>query len=460
MTLIKKLVLDLIQERSQQSINLKREEYKYVSHSDELYLQAQQLMPGGVNSPVRAFHGVGGNPIFYNQAQGAYLTDVDGKRYIDYVGGWGPMIVGHSHPAVIDAVQQCVQDGWCFGTSHPLEITLAQKISDLMPHIEMMRMVNSGTEATLSVLRLARGYTHRNKIIKFAGCYHGHHDALLVSAGSGGLTFGSPTSAGLTPGVIQDTLVAQYNNLSEVTELFTQQGDDIAAIIVEPIAGNMGCIPPVPGFLAGLRALCDQHGSLLIFDEVMTGFRVARGGAQGLYGIKPDLTTFGKVIGGGFPVGAFGGRRDIMQHLAPVGNVYQAGTLSGNPVTVAAGLATLELISAANFYENLIEMTQLLTNAIYSCANAAGIPIIINQVGAMFSVFFTEQTQVNNLTDVNACDTNYFKHYFHRMLSQGIYLAPSAYESNFVSSAHAREEIELTITAISNTFATVTPQTE
>lgn len=425
-----------------------------------LYAQAQRILPGGVNSPVRAFHSVGGDPIFFCQAQGAYLTDVDGKRYIDYVGGWGPMILGHGHPIVLDAIERCLHEGVCFGTPHPAEIALAEKVCELMPAIEMVRMVNSGTEATLSVLRLARGYTQRNKIIKFAGCYHGHHDALLVKAGSGGLTFGTPTSAGIPTSVTQDTLVADFNDLEQVAALFAKHGDDIAAIIVEPVAGNMGCIPPVPGFLAGLRQLCDQYGSLLIFDEVMTGFRVALGGAQALYDVTPDLTTLGKIIGGGLPAGAFGGRRDIMQLLAPLGDVYQAGTLSGNPVTMTAGLATLDLISQPEFHDTLFNHTQLLIDGLLARAQANDIPTVINHVGAMFSVFFTEQTAVNNLAHVESCDMNYFKYYFHQMLAHGIYLPPSGYESCFISAAHAHEEIDLTLNAVAHIFEAATPHTE
>lgn len=427
--------------------------------SAELYKQAQQLIPGGVNSPVRAFGGVDGNPLFFQHAKGAYLTDADGKRYIDYVGGWGAMILGHGDPTVLAAVQDCQQDGICFGTPHPLEIALAKKICELISSIDMVRMVNSGTEATLSVLRLARGYTGRNKIIKFAGCYHGHHDALLVKAGSGGLTFGTPSSAGIPTNVTQDTLVADYNNLDQVKELFHHHANDIAAIIVEPVAGNMGCVPPQADFLPGLRQLCDEYASLLIFDEVMTGFRVARGGAQALYGVHPDLTTLGKIIGGGLPVGAFGGRRDIMEKLAPLGNVYQAGTLSGNPVTMAAGLATLNALCAPTFYDTLFENTKQLTDAIAERANTHNIPVLIQRAGAMFSVFFTEQTQINDLAAVETCNMQHFKHYFHRMLEQGIYLAPSGYECSFVSCAHKQEEIELTLNAVNHSFKQFSPTT-
>ncbi|MCD6056325.1 MAG: glutamate-semialdehyde--aminomutase [Gammaproteobacteria bacterium] len=425
-----------------------------MSLSQEYYTAAGKRMPGGVNSPVRAFGGVGGEPIFFEKAKGAYLTDVDGKRYLDYVCGWGPMILGHAHPAVVKAIQECAKEGLCFGTPHPLEIALADKIIDCMPNIEMIRMVNSGTEATLSVLRLARGYTKRQKILKFAGCYHGHHDALLVQAGSGALTFSTPTSSGISPAVIQDTLVAQYNNLDEVSDLFSRFGDTIAAVIVEPVAGNMGCVPPVPGFLHGLRKLCDRYESLLIFDEVITGFRIAKGGAQALYEIKPDLTTLGKIIGGGLPIGAFGGRKDIMEHLAPLGKVYQAGTLSGNPVTMAAGLATLNQLSEPDFYERLNTRTTYLVNKITELAKKAEIPLVINQAGSLFTLFFTTASTVQHLEDVHTSNLASFKCYFHAMLKQGIYLGPSAYECAFVSSSHGEEEIEYTLQAIDKTFST------
>ena len=423
--------------------------------SHTYYQQAKHLMPGGVNSPVRAFGSVGGEPVFFESANGAYLTDVEGKRYLDYVGGWGPMVLGHAHPQVVEAVRTYAEKGMCFGTPHPLEIALAEKICQAMPSIEQLRMVNSGTEATLSVLRLARGYTGRNKILKFAGCYHGHHDALLVESGSGTLTFGNPTSAGISPAVVADTLVAAYNDLDQVNDFFRQYGDEIAAVIIEPVAGNMGCVLPQPGFLQGIRALCDTHGSVLIFDEVITGFRLGLGGAQAVYGVRPDLTTLGKIIGGGLPIGAFGGRKDIMAQLAPLGPVYQAGTLSGNPVTMAAGLATLNVLSESDFYPRLFEQTDKLVCAMRECAKTAGVPMVINQVGALFSLFFTTQSHVNNVSDVNACDFEYFRAYFHQMLSQGIYLAPSGYECGFVSIQHGQAEIELTTRAMRQTFETL-----
>lgn len=423
-----------------------------MSISSELFTLAKRYIPGGVNSPVRAFHGVGGEPVFFKAAHGAYLVDVDGREYIDYVGSWGPMIVGHAHPAIIKAVTDCLQHGLSFGAPTALEVTLAEKVCQLMPSIEQIRMVSSGTEATMTAIRLARGFTQRNKIIKFAGCYHGHADSLLVQAGSGALTLGVPSSAGVPESIAQHTLVADFNRLATVEALFKQHGTDIAGVIVEPVAGNMNCIPPRKDFLAGLRALCDQYDSVLIFDEVMTGFRVALGGAQERYGITPDLTTLGKIIGGGMPVGALGGRKDIMQCLAPVGPVYQAGTLSGNPVAMSAGLATLELISKPDFYLKLEQSTQMLMTGLKERADASGIAFQVTEVGGMFGFFFTK-TPIETYVDVKTCNVDLFKAFFHGMLAEGIYLAPSAYEAGFISSAHTAKEIDATLTAAEKVFA-------
>lgn len=418
-----------------------------------LFQNALQFIPGGVNSPVRAFHGVGGHPIFFRSAKGAYVIDEDHQEYIDYVGSWGPMILGHAHPAVIEAVGECIKNGLSFGAPTSLEVTLAETIRQLMPSIEQVRMVNSGTEATMSAIRLARGFTKRNKIIKFAGCYHGHADSLLVRAGSGALTLGVPSSAGVPESIVQHTLVAEYNRLSTVEALFSKYSDDIAAIIVEPVAGNMNCIPPTPDFLPGLRALCDQYGALLIMDEVMTGFRVALGGAQQKYQIKPDLTTLGKIIGGGMPVGAFGGRKDIMQCLAPVGPVYQAGTLSGNPVAMTAGLATLKLLKAP-LYETLEKNTRLLTDGLYECAKASHIPFYVASVCGMFGFFFSDK-KIETEADLKYCDIERFKKFYHGMLAAGIYFAPSAYEAGFLSVAHGEYEIEKTLSAAELVFKTL-----
>lgn len=420
--------------------------------SAQLFDLAQQYIPGGVNSPVRAFRGVGGNPLFMRAGDGAYLIDVEGKKYIDYIGSWGPLIVGHAHPDVMRAVNDAMQLGFGFGTATEVEIRVAQKVCELMPSVEMVRFVNSGTEATMSAIRLARGFTRRDKIVKFAGCYHGHADSLLVAAGSGGLTLGVPNSAGVPASIAQHTLIAEFNQLDQVETLFQKYGDDIACIIVEPIAGNMNCILPEQGFLQGLREICDRYGSVLIFDEVMTGFRVALGGAQAYYDVKPDLTTLGKVIGGGFPVGAFGGRRDIMQHLAPLGSVYQAGTLSGNPVAMAAGLATLELIEEPGFHEALGKNTQTLMNGFKACASKAGISLYTNAVGGMFGFFFTDNDKVTSEQDAKVCDVAAFKQFFHAMLAEGVYLAPSAFEAGFMSSAHGEFEISKTLKAAEAAF--------
>lgn len=427
-----------------------------MSLSEDLFARAQQYIPGGVNSPVRAFNGVDGTPVFFQTGEGAYLLDVDNKHYIDYVGSWGPLIVGHSHPQVIRAVEAALHQGLGFGAPTQVEVQMAGKITELMPNLEMTRMVNSGTEATMTAIRLARGFTKRDKIIKFSGCYHGHSDSLLVKAGSGALTLGVPSSPGVPAAFAELTLTAEFNDLSSVEDIFTQHRDQIAAIIVEPVAGNMGCILPEEGFLKGLRELCDQHQSLLIFDEVMTGFRVSLGGAQALYNIVPDLTTLGKVIGGGMPVGAIGGKREIMEYLAPLGPVYQAGTLSGNPIAMAAGLATLELVSKKNFYPSLSDMTQKLVQGVTELAQAANVPLLMSSAGGMFGLFFTEQAKVSNFSEVSRIDVERFKQFFHGMLEQGIYLAPSAFEAGFVSSAHKLEEIELTLAACERVFADMT----
>ncbi len=424
-----------------------------MSQSHEQFTHAQQRISGGVNSPVRAFKGVGGEPFFVDHAQGAYLFDVDGQRYIDYVGSWGPMICGHAHPKIIQAVQQAAEKGLSYGAPTPIETELAEKIHDIMPSMELLRMVNSGTEATMSAIRLARGFTGRDKIVKFEGCYHGHGDSLLVKAGSGGLTLGIPNSAGVPASLAQHTLTLAYNNLSQVKQLFSEIGEQIACIIVEPVAGNMNCIPPVEGFLAGLRQVCDESGALLIFDEVMTGFRVALNGAQGLYHIKPDLTTLGKVIGAGMPVGAFGGRKEVMQRLAPLGDVYQAGTLSGNPIAMTAGLQNLDLISQAGFYENLSAKVTALTTGLQARADVAHIPFTTNQVGGMWGLFFTDTMQVTDFAQVIACDVARFNRFFHGMLQQGVFFAPSAFEAGFVSSAHTDTDIQATLDAAEKVFA-------
>lgn len=423
-----------------------------MSNFEDLFTRAQKHIPGGVNSPVRAFKGVGGEPIFFKKAEGAYLIAADGKRYIDYINTWGPAILGHAHPTVIDAVQTAISQGLSFGAPTELEIMMAEKICQLMPNIEMVRMVNSGTEATMSAIRLARGYTHREKIIKFRGCYHGHSDGLLVQAGSGVLTCGIPDSAGVPADFVKHTLVADYNNLDQVAALFAHYGEEIAGVIIEPIAANTNLLLPQPGFLPGLRKLCDQYKSVLIFDEVITGFRVALGGAQAHYGVKPDLTTLGKIIGGGLPVGAFGGRREIMEYLAPLGPVYQAGTLSGNPVAMAAGLATLIEISKPGFYEALEQTTHALVQAIIGAAKNAGIPFTANYVCGLFGIFFSEAQSHINYEQVKCCDLNRFKRFFHAMLENGIYLAPSMYEAGFVSAAHGPKEIEMTLKAAEKSF--------
>jgi glutamate-1-semialdehyde 2,1-aminomutase len=410
----------------------------------ELFQRAQGLMPGGVNSPVRAFKSVGGEPFFTARADGAYLWDVEGKRYIDYIGSWGPMIVGHNHPAVREAVERAVKNGLSFGTPCPAEVTMAETITRLIPSIEMVRMVNSGTEATMSAIRLARGATGRSKIVKFEGCYHGHGDSFLVKAGSGALTFGVPTSPGVPKANADLTLTLPYNDLDAAKTLFAEHGDQIAGLIIEPVAGNMNCILPLDGYLLALRELCTQHGVLLIFDEVMTGFRVALGGAQAHYGVTPDLTCFGKIIGGGMPVGAYGGRRDLMEQIAPSGPIYQAGTLSGNPVAMAAGLAVLELIQVPGFHDALSAKTQLLTDGLQSIADEEGIPFSTNRLGGMFGLFFTTE-KVTSYVQATTADSALFNRFFHGMLKRGVYLAPSAFEAGFISSAHNEQDIADTL---------------
>ena len=426
-----------------------------MTRSHELFQSACQHIPGGVNSPVRAFKGVGGDPVFFTRGEGACLYDADDKRYIDYVGSWGPMIAGHAHPEVIQAVQAMAANGLGFGAPTEIETRMADTLCALVPSMEMVRMVNSGTEATMSAIRLARGFTGRDRIVKFEGCYHGHSDALLVKAGSGTLTLGVPTSPGVPAAVAAHTTTLTYNDTAGIREAFESIGSETAAIIVEPVAGNMNCIPPEPGFLEGLRALCDEYGCVLIFDEVMTGFRVALGGAQAHYGVSPDLTTLGKVIGGGLPVGAFGGRRDIMEHIAPLGPVYQAGTLSGNPISLAAGLATLELAAENGFHEQLNTAAQRLTSGLQTRADAAGIPFTTNQVGGMFGFFFSTEPAISRFEQVCRCDMQKFQQFYHGMLDAGVYLAPSAYETGFVSSAHTDAVIDSTLESAEKVFATL-----
>ncbi len=424
-----------------------------MTRSHDLFAEAQRYLAGGVNSPVRAFRGVGGEPVFFKRGAGAYLYDEDDRRFIDYVGSWGPMIAGHAHPAVVRAVQETAAQGLSFGAPTALETALAKKLCELMPSLDLVRLCSSGTEATMSAIRLARGFTGRDRIVKFEGCYHGHSDALLVKAGSGALTLGVPSSAGVPAEVAAHTLTLTYNELEGLQKTFQILGEKIACLIVEPVAGNMNCIPPVPGFLEGLRQVCDDYGSLLIFDEVMTGFRVALGGAQERYGVIPDLTTLGKVIGGGLPVGAFGGRREIMEHLAPLGSVYQAGTLSGNPVAMAAGLATLELVSEPGFFAVLEAKTQVFIAGMVAVAAEAGVPLTATAVGGMFGLFFTRDRNVTRYAQATACDVERFKTFFHGMLQEGVYLAPSPFEAGFISSAHSAADIEETLAAARRVFA-------
>lgn len=422
-------------------------------NSQQLFNEAQEVIPGGVNSPVRAFNSVGGTPLFIKKAQGAYIFDADGKKYVDYVGSWGPMILGHNHPAILEAVIETAQNGLSFGAPTELEITMAEKVREIVPSMERLRMVSSGTEATMSAIRLARGFTGRDKILKFEGCYHGHADSLLVKAGSGMLTMGVPSSPGIPEDVAKHTLTVSFNDIDQVKEIFEKFGNEIACIIVEPVAGNMNCIPPVAGFLEGLRAICDQYKSVLIFDEVMTGFRVALGGAQAHYNILPDLTTLGKVIGGGMPVGAFGGKKEIMDYIAPVGPVYQAGTLSGNPIAMAAGLASLNELCKGNKHQQLSDATEKLAMGLKAAAERNGVSLAINYVGAMFGFFFTEEENITSYAQATACDAEKFNRFFHLMLEEGVYLAPSSFEAGFVSTAHGEDEIAFTLAAADRCFA-------
>ncbi len=426
-----------------------------MTNSHELFQAATQLIPGGVNSPVRAFRGVGGDPVFMQRGFGPHLFDVTGKRYIDYVGSWGPLILGHAHPQVIAAVIEVMQYGLSFGAPTELETQMANKLCTLMPSLELVRMVNSGTEATMSAIRLARGYTKRDLIVKFEGCYHGHADSLLVKAGSGALTLGEPSSPGVPKSLAALTLTLNYNDSEQVKQTFAQQGERIAAIIVEPVAGNMNCILPQPGFLETLRDACNQYGSVLIFDEVMTGFRVALGGVQAHYGIQPDLTTLGKIIGGGLPVGAFGGSKTIMEHISPLGTVYQAGTLSGNPIAMAAGLATLLELESPNFFDTIEQQVHKLTQGLRDLAKNAHIPFTTNQIGGMFGLFFTDTDPVTNYTQATNCNESQFKRFFHAMLERGIYLAPSAFETGFMSITHTDTEIDATLQAAEEAFKTL-----
>ncbi len=420
-----------------------------------LFQEACKYIPGGVNSPVRAFRGVGGEPIFLKKAKGAYVVSADDRSYIDYVGSWGPMILGHAHPQVIKAVQAVAADGLSFGAPTELETKLARRVIELMPSIELVRFVSSGTEATMSAIRLARGFTGRDTIVKFEGCYHGHSDSLLIKAGSGALTLGVPTSPGVPKALANHTVTLDYNDIDQFQTVFRQIGEQVACVIVEPVAGNMNCVPPAADFLQTLRHECDRVGAVLIFDEVMTGFRVALGGAQALYGVRPDLTTLGKIIGGGMPVGAFGGRRDIMQQLAPLGPVYQAGTLSGNPVAMIAGLTTLTLISAPGFHRHLSAMTDILMERLATAAAGAGVALATNHVCGMFGFFFTSERIVDRYDKVMACDVEKFKRFFHGMLNEGIYLAPSAFEAGFLSAAHTSADIETTAAAAARVFASL-----
>ncbi len=421
------------------------------TRSHQLFKTAQRLIPGGVNSPVRAFRSVGSDPLFIKRASGSHIYDEDNNEYIDYVGSWGPMILGHTHPDVVSAVKLCLENGSSFGAPTELEITLAQMVIDAVPSIEMVRMVSSGTEATMSAIRLARGYTGRDKIIKFSGCYHGHADSLLVKAGSGAATFGVPDSPGVPADFAKHTLTAEFNSLESVKKLVIENIGQIACIIVEPVAGNMGTVPPKPGFLEGLREISTNEGIILIFDEVMSGFRVAYGGAQSLYAVTPDMTTLGKIIGGGLPVGAFGGRRDIMEKLSPTGGIYQAGTLSGNPLAMTAGIATLKLLQTPGFYEQLEEKSNHLAEGIAKAAKDAGYPVYSTRVGSMFCTFFTSR-DVYDWPTASACDTKAFARFFLAMLNKGIYLAPSQFETAFVSAAHGIKEIEATIEAAQDCF--------
>ena len=425
------------------------------SSNDTLFQAAQRHIPGGVNSPVRAFKAVGGTPRFIDHAEGAYIFDVDGKRYIDYVLSWGPMLLGHAYPPVVDAVTQQIKKGLSFGAPTEIETRLADTLCNIVPGMDMVRMVNSGTEATMSAIRLARGATGRDKIIKFEGCYHGHSDSLLIKAGSGALTFGVPSSPGVPAALAEHTVTLSYNDIDGVKAAFEQFGDEVACVIVEPVAGNMNCVPPIPGFLECLRQCCDDYKSLLIIDEVMTGFRLGLQGAQGYYGVTADITCLGKVIGGGMPVAAFGGRRDIMQQLAPSGPVYQAGTLSGNPAAMAAGLAMIQALSQPGFYEQPFARTQQLIDGLHERAAAAKIPLSSNHVGTMFGIFFTDEANITNYQQVMACNTERFNRFFHGMIDGGVYLAPASYEAGFLSAAHTEADIQQTLDVAERVFATL-----
>lgn len=422
-----------------------------MSRSEQLFKRASQSIAGGVNSPVRAFRAVGGTPVFFSRAEGPYLYDADGKQYIDYIGSWGPMIAGHANPRVLQAVRDAIENGLSFGAPTAIETEMAELVKSFFPSMERLRFCSSGTEATMSAIRLARGFTGRDTIVKFEGCYHGHSDSLLVKAGSGALTFGVPSSPGVPADLAKHTMNLPFNDLNAATKFFEKRGDSIACVIIEPITGNMNMILPQPGYLEGLRALCDQYGVVLIFDEVMTGFRVAMGGAQALKGIRPDLTSLGKIIGGGMPVGAFGGRQDIMDMLAPLGPVYQAGTLSGNPVAMAAGIATLSELSQPGFYDALNAATERFVSGMVSAASDAGVSIQGVSRGGMFGLFFADQP-VNSFAEVTACDEEVFKRFFHLMLDRGIYLAPSMYEAGFVSSKHSESVISTTLAAAKEAF--------
>jgi glutamate-1-semialdehyde 2,1-aminomutase len=424
-----------------------------MSRSADLFARAQQSIPGGVNSPVRAFRQVGGTPVFFARGEGAYVVDADGHRYIDYVQSWGPLVLGHAHPAVVDAVRRTAASGLSFGAPTELEIVMAERVRQIVPSMELLRMVSSGTEATMSAIRLARGYTGRDRIVKFEGCYHGHADSLLVKAGSGALTLGVPSSAGVPADLAKHTITLDYNDAQQVRDYFAREGSNVACIIVEPVAGNMNCIPPEPGFLQTLREVCDASGALLILDEVMTGFRVALGGAQAHYNVRPDLTCLGKVIGAGLPVGAFGGRRDVMEKIAPLGPVYQAGTLSGNPLAMAAGLAMLDEITRPGFYDALVRRSEMLAAGLRTAAAKSGVALTTNQVGSMFGFFFTDATTVTRYAQATACDIERFKRFFHLMLDEGVYLAPSAFEAGFMSAAHTDADIEQTLAAAARCFA-------
>ncbi|WP_462379596.1 glutamate-1-semialdehyde 2,1-aminomutase [Pseudomonas sp. Marseille-QA0892] len=426
-----------------------------MSRSESLFAAAQKHIPGGVNSPVRAFRSVGGTPLFFKHAEGAYVFDEDDKRYIDYVGSWGPMILGHSHPDVLDAVRRQLEHGLSYGAPTALETRMAELVCSLVPSMDMVRMVSSGTEATMSAIRLARGYTGRDSIIKFEGCYHGHSDSLLVKAGSGALTLGVPSSPGVPAAFARHTLTLPFNDIDAVEKTLAEVGEEVACIIVEPVAGNMNCVPPVPGFLEGLRRLCDQHGVVLIFDEVMTGFRVSLGGAQAHYGITPDLSTFGKIIGGGMPVGCFGGKRAIMEKIAPLGPVYQAGTLSGNPLAMAAGITTLNLISRPGFHDELTQYTSRMLQGMQERADAAGVPFVTTQAGGMFGLYFSGADDILTFEDVMGSDSERFKRFYHLMLEGGVYLAPSAYEAGFTSIAHGEEELRVTLDAAQRAFEAI-----